>query len=111
VNGVKKYIKSDNIRHLAIPQYDTLTIKQLFAFLCQHRRVCQYFPIEKEMGKISKQWIVNIIYSVVGEPFADWVTERIKARNDKIVADKNMAIEMDPVIAQAFANSNAVSSK
>ena len=52
-----------------------------------------------------------MIYTVVKEPFAAWVKEQIEARNTKMSVDKNMIIEMDPEIAEAYAASTAVSSK
>lgn len=70
-----------------------------------------YFPIEKEMVKLPKQWIINVIYSKIGENFADWVKERIVARNAAIVEKQKLAINMDPAVALAFQNSNAISSK
>ena len=54
---------------------------------------------------------MNIIYSVVGEPFEQWVKQRIEERNAAVVKEKNMLIDMDPEIAAAFANSTAVSCK
>ena len=37
-----------------------------------------------------------------GSPFRDWVDKAIKARNDKIVEEQNLAINMDPDIYAAF---------
>ena len=61
--------------------------------------------------KLPKQFIVNVIYTVIGDSFADWVKERVVARNIKIVKVQNLAIDMDPEVYAAFTNSTAVSSK
>ena len=40
-----------------------------------------------------------------------WVQERINERNEKVKADKDMVIDMDPEIARIFHASTAVSGK
>ena len=42
-------------------------------FANQYPGVSKYFPIEKEMEKLPRQYIANVIYTVVGNPFAIWV--------------------------------------
>jgi len=111
MDGTRKYLKSASIRHIQIPQYETLTLKEMLGFLQQHRQVLQYLPIAKEVVKLPKQFVANVIYTVVGDPFADWVKERVEARNAKIVQVQNLAIDMDPDVYAAFANSTAISSK
>ena len=51
------------------------------------------------------------MYSVIKEPFGLWVKEQIETRNRRVAVEKNMLIEMDPEIAEAYAASTAVSSK
>ena len=68
-------------------------------------------PDEVEIKKAPKQWIVNMIYSLVQDDFADWVKRKINTRNEKVTSDRNLLIDMDPDVAAAFASSTAVSSK
>ena len=35
-------------------------------------------PEIKEIPKLPKQWLINVIYTMAGEPFAGLVTERVK---------------------------------
>ena len=68
-------------------------------------------PDAKELAKVPRQWLANVIYSVVGQPFGDWVDEVIQSRNSKIVASDNKCIAMDPEVYAAFQSSTQVSSK
>ena len=61
--------------------------------------------------RIPKQWIVNVAATVIGKEFRDWVKEQINKRNHCMAVTKNLFVEMDPDIFQAFNNSTAVSSK
>lgn len=33
------------------------------------------------MHKVPRQWVINIAYSVIGEPFNAWVKDEIATRN------------------------------
>ena len=61
-----------------------------------------YLPDTKELPKVPRQWLANVIYSVAGPPFAAWVDAQIALRNAKIVASDNNCINMDPEVYAAF---------
>ena len=52
-----------------------------------------------------------MLNSLIRQDFTDWVRHHIEARNKKMTTAHNLLIDMDPEIAEAFANSTAVSSK
>ena len=62
-----------------------------------------YLPEVSEIRKIPKQWIINLIYSLTGNKFKNWVRERIESRNTRITDDRDLMISLDPKIAAAFA--------
>ena len=47
-------IKSDQVRHLHVPQYDTLTVALLYAEMVQVPEVNTYLPVPKEVKKLPK---------------------------------------------------------
>jgi len=55
--------------------------------------------------------MTNIIHTTVPNEFSNWVKDRIDARNAGVIKEKNLGINLDPAIMQAFLNSSAVSSK
>ena len=71
----------------------------------------QYLPEEQEWDKLPKQWLCNVIHTVLEDEFSGWVKDRIQQRNLGIVKQKNLAVNMDPEIMNAFLSSTAVSSK
>ena len=56
-----------------------------------------------------KQWIVNVVYAIVGPAFAAWLKALVEERNAGIAAKRDMLVNMDPVIAQKLNASNHVS--
>ena len=75
-------------------------------------KVMKAFPSEtKEIDKLPRQYIANVIYTLVGSPFEAWVNLRIEARHERIADDRDLNIELDPEIAVLFQASNAISGK
>ena len=70
-----------------------------------------YFPDEKELRRLPKQFIVNVASTVIGRKFDDWVKKQVETRNAKVAKEKDLHIEVDPEIAEIFRNSTSVSSK
>ena len=74
-----------------------------------HREVVDALPIVREIRKMPRGYVCNVIYTLIGDPFKKWVTDRCTLRNDKLASDHNTAIHLDPRIAAAFEASGFVS--
>ena len=98
-----------HVAHVRVPFYENLTLEQIIAQLDGHREVFGYLPDGKELRKVPRQWICNIIATIIGVPFVEWVQARINERNAQIVEEKQLAIPMDKDILAAFNASTAVS--
>ena len=44
----------------------------------------QALPVEREIKKLSKQYIANVIYTIVGAGFIEWVEDRVRSRNERV---------------------------
>ena len=58
---------------------------------------------------MPRAYVGNVIYTLVGQPFKEWVMERCQQRNERLAQDHSTAIQLDPRIAAAFAASTFVS--
>ena len=63
-------------------------MRDVLGFINDHKEVLAYLPIAKEIMKVPKQWLLNVVGSVCGQPFVKWIKERVVARNNKIVAEQ-----------------------
>ena len=111
VRGEKKFVKCDKVCYLSVPQYKGLGIAQFLEQAQQYPLVLDFLPDKEEWDKLPRQWLISLIYTLVGKPFADWALARMQARNDKVIEKQKLAIEMDPEILAAFNASTYVSSK
>jgi len=105
-------ILSKNVRHISVPYYESLSIQKIQEFCQQHpNAIDSYLPIPRELHKISREWIYNVVATILGETFTDWVKDLIDDRNEDIRDKRKLDIELDPDVAAAFRASTAVSSK
>lgn len=100
-----------HVVHIRVPYYENLSLDDIFHFLNGHEEVMRHLPDGKELRKTPRQWIVNVIATIVGKPFKEWVKQRIDERNATVVEKNNLGITMDAQIAAAYHASTAVSGK
>ena len=55
-----------------------------------------------EIDKLPRQYIINIIFTKVGEKFATWVNEKVNERHEKVKDDGKQYIELDPEVARIY---------
>ena len=100
-----------HVVHIRVPFYENLSLDEIFRFLNGHEEVMRHMPNGKELRKTPRQWIVNVIATIVGKPFHEWVKQRIDERNSAVVEKNNLGITMDSQVAAAYHASTAVSRK
>ena len=60
---------------------------------------------------MAKEWICNVCATVLKGMFAGWVKNRIEERNEKVMVQHNLNIQMDEDIARVFQASTKTSRK
>ena len=93
-----------------MPQYENLSIEKIKEFTkTQHFDIDIHLPEERDMHKVSREWICNVIATVMGDVFTNWVEEKIEERNETVKEKGEMNIELDEDVAAAFTASTSVS--
>ena len=111
-NFLSSVIKCSQIQHLYVPQYETLSLPILVDWARgQQVPFLHYLPFEREICKLPKQWVVNVLYTVIGEAFRAFVKEKIEERNARVIVERDLMINVDQDIANAFQASTVVSCK
>ena len=54
ISGRKKRVLGKEMRHIAIPQYENLTIEKIAVFVNNYGSVVNYLPDGKEIQKVPK---------------------------------------------------------
>ena len=70
-------IKAVNVKYLSVPHYEGLSVDQFIDVIDNHEILKQYFPDKRdERKRLPRQFIINVIYTKIGEPFATMCKER-----------------------------------
>jgi len=65
----------------------------------------------REIRKMPRAYICNVIYTLVGETFKKWVNKECLARNEQFTKKQGMEIKLQSRIAEAAAASTAINRK
>lgn len=58
--------------------------------------------VESETLKLPREYIGNVITTIVGDQFVEWVDERIRIRNAKFKEEHDCQLEVDPEVAAVY---------
>ncbi len=57
----------------------------MLAFGEQYPEVMEALPsVNKEIHKLPRAYIANVIHTIVGKPFVKWINKRVNDRNMKV---------------------------
>jgi len=111
-NGSRLRIHCDDARVYVVPQLEGLSIGDMLEWANKYPEVAKALPAEpRDIDHLHRKYISSIIYTLVGEPFKQWVTERREANNQKSADTNNLTVMLDPEIAAILQKSTKVSSK
>ena len=101
--GAKSKIASKEVQVILVPYYEGLSIEKMLEFAAGKDAVMKALPdLERERLRLPREYIANVIYTLVGDKFKDWVTSRIQARNSYLAEKNAQLIPLDPDIGAIF---------
>ena len=54
VMGTKKFLHTDRVQHLSVPQYEGLGLKEFFEQAAKHPDTAIYFPDDDDLRKLPR---------------------------------------------------------
>jgi hypothetical protein len=58
-----------NIKTLFVPQYKGLTVEDFITYAAANMEVMKYLPNEKDMYLLPRDYLINVIHSILGDTF------------------------------------------
>jgi hypothetical protein len=99
MSNKKLSIPLDDVRPIIVPYYKGLSIERILDFAGKYVDVQNAFPDKKETLKFERAYIVNVIHTLIGDNFRQWVDDRVNERNMKVAIEGDQIIDLDPTIA------------
>ncbi|MCS5594173.1 MAG: hypothetical protein NZ730_06480 [Porticoccaceae bacterium] len=111
IRAERTHIKRDAHRTIGIPQYEGLAIKDILAYIQNKPEVMLALPaVESEIKNLPRDYLGNVVITILGDEFQQWVDDRVLERNTKRKEEGEMNIELDPEVEAAFRASTSVGS-
>ena len=73
ISGELLYVKCDEVKVCFAPMYESMTLRIILNEGFKHEGVRRYFPEDRDLHRLPRDWCLNTIYSIVGKPWKDWV--------------------------------------
>ena len=74
MSGKRNGIKQENVKVITVPYFKGLKLEAMFEFSRQLVELVNTFPQdERERNRLPRDYVANVIYTVVGQPFQQWV--------------------------------------
>ena len=77
----------------------------------QHQEVVDALPILSECRKLPRDYIGNVIYTLVGDPFQAWVKQFVDQRHTHKRVTKKTTVKLDSRVVAALRASNQISGR
>ena len=84
VSNRRKIVRCEDVKVLQVPHFEHLSIEDILEFASSHNGGVAMMALpesRKEVTKLPRAYIANVIYSETGEPFLEWMKLRVQARN------------------------------
>jgi hypothetical protein len=104
-------VKATNIKVLSVPNYEGLTIDDFLKKAKNYHIMNSYLPEERDIHRLPRSFIINVLYTMIGEDIKLYVSRIIEERNKAVVDHQRMALELDDDIRRAFEMSTSISRK
>ena len=68
-------IKCDAVKIIQLPHYEGITIEDIVEWAADHKDGIALKALpenKKELMKLPRAYIANVVYTIAGDPFKDW---------------------------------------
>ena len=97
ITNVKTRINSHTVKYLHVPNYEHLAVEDFLDIIEQYPFVQMCLPDrKKEKARLGRQYLINVLYTRLGQKFKEWVNERVNARHAKVKEEGDKYINLDP---------------
>ena len=105
LTGKKKYFLSKDIMVKRVPQREHLRVKELINFASENCDIKSYLPDYDYDKELQREWLWNILNTLVPEQFHAFVSMALQSREKKLTAQKGLKVNALPQFLDLFSKS------
>ena len=107
--GDKKFLKCSQVKVCTVPHYKMLTIPDMLKFAKTKVDINLFLPDYEYQKYPNRQWLWNVLNTVLGDDFKKFVNEKIQERVKHVIWQKRMTVKALPEFIAIFKNSKNIS--
>ena len=111
MHGTKQHIKLHKVKVIQVPQYEGLFVKDILKFAKTKVDIDEYLPEFEYNKEPNRQWLWNLVNSLVSDDFQNYIDEKVKLRRQNVIKQQNLRMTINPEFVNIFKSSNAISSE
>ena len=66
-------LKNESVNNITVPFYDSLSVGEILGRFGDIEKVKLYLPEERDLPKLPRAYLCNLIHSILGKEFSAWV--------------------------------------
>ena len=109
VNRRNLFIICNKVEVIKVPRYNGLQDRELLKFASFKVNIQDYLSDYQNNKKSNKEWICNLINTLIPKEFHEFIQEKVEKRRDELIESQNLGIKVKPEFADLIVKSNAVS--
>ena len=107
--GDKLHLKCKDVKVCRVPHLKGLTVDDLLKFGIEKANIMDYLP-EYEYKKLpNRQWLCNVLHTLLGDTFTKFVQDKIKDRVKLVIRKKELNVKALPEFVEIFNKSQNIS--
>ena len=105
----KLYVEWSNVKVIKAQQYKGLHVKDLLRYASTKVNIEKYLPDYEYAKDPNREWLCNIINTLMREEFHKFIQEKINKRKQELIKSQNLGVKAIPEFVNIFRRFQAVS--
>ena len=107
--GKKLHVKCSEVTVIKVPQYNGLKVRDLIRFAESKFSIDKFLPEYSYHKEPNREWLCNIINTLVNDEFKNFIQEKIDKRNKELIKTQNLGVSAKQEFIDIFKRSKAIS--
>ena len=107
--GDKIYVKCSEVKVIRVPHLKGLMVKDILHMARERVDIDRYIPDYKYQKEPNRKWFVNLVNTLLEEGFKEFINDKWRASELKVIKNKNLGITAKNEFVENFKNSKSIS--
>ena len=109
LSGSKLYVKWSDVKVIKVPHIKGLEVANIIKFAKNNTDIQKYLPEYDYKKEPNRDWIWNIVHTLIQDKFNTFISEKINEREKTIINSRNLGVSVLPEIINIIKKSKSVS--